>query len=216
MRALLLLLALALQQDAPKQEPVAVPVRDKDGWTRVENAKDKIGLSIPTGWEAWDLSSEELTALVDKAGENNTSIKEYKKDIMEMAKDGMYKLVVVQAAPNSLKRPFMNNAYLMSAGLPQGITFAMIVDQSVSDLGGKKSVKRRKFGHPRGEAEELITELPATLQDNSSATILTIRNFILNGSTLYVLTFSILKEELKSIRPTIDKIRDSLTTPPPP
>lgn len=155
------------------------------GWNRVEVSDRGFAISLPQGWETFDLTSDELSSLMDPVTQD-PNVAPFADQITQLLASGGA-LWAVNVDARSARAGFATNVNVIvqdSGGVPLDPLVAASVSFMEQTLS--TTVEQRKLTLPAGPAVEVTGEL-----ENQAAGRYHISQFYLvHDDMVYIVTFS--------------------------
>jgi hypothetical protein len=159
-----------------------------EGFIVVDRSSDGFVIALPRGWQTFDLTSADVDAMVQAAGEANPNLQGDVGDaVKKLVDEGG--LLYASETTNSDKFPTRLNIIKVT-GATGGL--ALLEQQAQTQLAaaGATSVSSTETSLPAGDAVRTTYTVPITLSDGTKAEIAGVQVYVPTEKDLYVLTFS--------------------------
>lgn len=190
------------------QKPSGESSALKEGWTEVKASGFQV--NVPPKWKAIDLTSSDLSAMIDAASKENEGVRMSASQFKTLAAQGMVKLMVFGEVDPA--GPFAENMNVVVTDAPPSITSDMMVEgykaqmKSMAVPGTDPS--GAAYSLPAGEGAKLKTEI--SMSSGNAKSVSSLAYMVAKGGKLYTITFSSLPGRAAEIEKLADEVMQTL------
>jgi len=159
-----------------------------EGFIVVDRRSDGFVIALPRGWQTFDLTSADVNAMVQAAGEANPNLQG---DVGDAVKKLVDEGGLLYASDTTDSDKFSTRLNIIKVtGATGGL--ALLEQQAQTQLAaaGATSVSSTEVSLPAGDAVRTTYTVPITLSDGTKAEIAGVQVYVPTEKDLYVLTFS--------------------------
>jgi len=178
-----------------------------EGWTRASSENVSIGL--PPRWVTYDMTNQQFSSSMDKAGERNPEIATMKDQVSQLVANKGFKLFAIRI-PEKGSKQYPANLVVIAIDVPGAPSLKRFVDgaeHGIAAAGGQ--ITRGPAQLAGMDAETLRTEITMNTE-KGPVTMISKSYYAIKGNTAYSLGVNMGKDEESTLGPDVDKMLETL------